>query len=192
MKSFELKRFGMAVAEAEHADRRAVVANAMSRGRAHAATDNTVNVVQSWSSVLNKGISIDNEFVPPDSDTASQSSVVLGPDEHIQYLDEAVEASVEKVLKLPVAKVTDLRRFRAGGVQRRSLKIGGETIDLGPLDWSSVLAVVTGKLPKAVVCDGTWSFGKSNSEDIVRIRSVLRAHVTTIGEIGTKALLKLV
>jgi len=192
MTTFNMKRFGMAMAEAGRADQKAIAVNSMSRGRAQASTGNTMGVVLSWSSVLNKGIGLDDESVPPNSDTAKQQDVVLGPDEHIQFLDEAVEASVEKSLKLPVSKVTDLKKVRTGGIQYRSLKVGGEVIRLGPMDWSSVVAVVTGKSPKAVVAEGSWSFGKAGSEDIVRIRSVHRSHITVIGEISTKALYKLV
>jgi hypothetical protein len=137
-------------------------------------------------------MSIDTEFVPPNSNTANQQEHVLGPEDHIQYLDEAVEASVEKQLKLPVSKVTELKKVRTGGVQYRSLKVGGEVIRLGPMDWSSVLAVVTGKAPKNVVAEGTWSFGKAGADDIIRIRSVGRNHITVIGEISAKALYKLV
>ena len=135
---------------------------------------------------------VNTDKTTPDVNFAEKQDHVLGPDDHTQFIDEAVEASVEKVLKLPVSKVTELRKFRSGGIQFRGLRVGGESIALGPMDWSSVLAVVTGKSPKTVVADGAWSFGKSNSDDVVRIRSVRWSHTTVIGEISATALYKLV
>lgn len=143
--------------------------------------------------------------VPSAEDT--EDAGVLGPTEHIPFLDEAVEASFSVrmpttrvataaeatrfgvKLKTPLAKVTGLRRHTRKGTTERVLSIGGTEIVISPLDWASVLAVMLGKTGKTVV-NSEYSFGRSNSEDVVRIRS-LRGDVV-VGEISITALNKLI
>lgn len=168
------------------ADRLKDVQRAM--GQSVSASTGVLEVL-SWSTILNKGVGEDSDEALPTGkrDDTDGNIDVLGPTDHVEFLDETVEAST-KSLKIPTAKVTDLSKRTVKGVVTRTMCVGAHKISIGFLDWAGVLAVMTGKTPKAVV-NGEWSFGKAGSEDVVRIRH-LKSVLT--GEISVRALTKLV
>ena len=192
LKPHSLRDFGLSMAAAVEADKLNDVQRAMGRS---VGASTSVQKVLAWSTTQTAH-KTSKPSAPPRGakvDDTDGNLAVLGPTEHVAYLDEAVDTAVATArtccgVKIPVAKVTDLSKRTVKGAVTRSLCVGAEKIVIGSLDWAGVLAVMTGKTPKAVV-NRDWSFGRAGSEDIVRIRH-LKSALT--GEISVRALNKLI
>lgn len=209
MRTNSLLSFGLNQAEAKAADNRAAVAARMPVSKSAE--------VRAWSTVLNKGAS----SKPKKSDTGDvdKAADVLGPDDHTEFMDEAVEASTQIRMPAPVrgrtkitamldeavgfnvafAKVSDLIKApvaKVTGLKRRTRKGVVERVLTVGKDEIVInpldWAGVLGVMTGKMakaVVNGTWGFGKAGSEDIIRIRN-LKAVAT--GEISVKALNKLI
>lgn len=191
LKPHSLRDFGLSMAAAVEADKLNDVQRAMGRS---VGASTSVQKVLAWSTTQTA-----HKTSKPSAPRGAQvddtdgNLAVLGPTEHVAYLDEAVDASVATArtcggVKIPVAKVTDLSKRTVKGAVTRGLCVGAEKIVISSLDWAGVLAVMTGKTPKVVV-NRDWSFGRAGSEDIVHIRH-LKSALT--GEISVRALNKLI
>lgn len=203
MEMQNLRRFGQRVAEERDNANRSALASVMVPKSAEAKAQEAL----AWSKVTHRTHGAKALAPVPSAKDVDADAGVLGPTEHVAFLDEAVEASFSVrmpttrvataaeatkfgvKLKTPLAKVTGLRRRTRKGTVERVLSIGGTEIVISPLDWASVLAVMLGKTGKTVV-NAEYSFGRSNSEDVIRIRS-LRGDVV-VGEISITALNKLI
>jgi len=185
LKPHSLRDFGLSMAAAVEADKLNDVKRAM--GHSVGASTN-VHSVLAWSTTQTAHkTSKPRTERSVEVDDTDGNLAVLGPTEHVEYLDAAT-ARTRCVVKIPVAKVTDLSKRTVKGAVTRSLRVGAEKINISSLDWAGVLAVMTGKTPKAIV-NSDWSFGKAGTEDVVRIRH-LKSALT--GEISVRALNKLI
>jgi hypothetical protein len=192
LKPHSLRDFGLSMAAAVEADK----LNDVKRAMGHSVGASTsVRSVLAWSTTQTTHKTSKPRAPPRGAkvDDTDGNLAVLGPTEHVAYLDEAVDASVATArtcggVKIPVAKVTDLSKRTVKGAVTRGLCVGAEKIVISSLDWAGVLAVMTGKTPKVVV-NRDWSFGRAGSEDIVHIRH-LKSALT--GEISVRALNKLI
>lgn len=185
LKPHSLRDFGLSMAAAVKADK----LNDVQRAMGHSVGASTgVSSVLAWSTTqkTTHKASKPRTARSEKADDSDGNLAVLGPTEHVEYLDATARACC--AVKIPGAKVTDLSKRTVKGVVTRSLCVGAEKINIGSLDWAGVLAVMTGKTPKAIV-GRDWSFGKAGSEDIVRIRH-LKSALT--GEISVRALNKLI